>query len=430
MYYNEGLERAQVRNLSGAAESLRKSLRYDKRNTQARNLLGLIYFEMGETVDALSEWVISKSLCPEDNRAEEYLASVQSNGNKLEAMNQTIKKYNQALIYCHQESKDLAVIQLKKVLSMNPRLVKGHQLLALLYLEEGKYELARKSLRNAGRIDADNTVTHRYLQEVNKHIHGEEPSEKRSRKAKEELVAYQSGNETIIHPAKFKDNSAIATILNIVVGVGMGVLLTWFLIVPTVKQSMVSDTNKAVREANDTVSNKNQTIKTLEGQIGDLEGKIKELEDAGDDNVAVVEVYQKLLTAYDAYVQEDVEGAVSALELVDDKVLSGKASEIYQNLSDKVDEQYIVVVYQKGKAAYDAQNFAEAAVKLQKVVNIDETYEDCYALYYLAQSYRQLGDNEKAATYYQKMVELRPGTERARKSEEILGQIQQTTGQP
>lgn len=31
-------------------------------NTNARNLLGLVYFEMGESVKALSEWVISKSL--------------------------------------------------------------------------------------------------------------------------------------------------------------------------------------------------------------------------------------------------------------------------------------------------------------------------------------------------------------------------------
>ena len=56
--YNVGLEKAKVRDLSGAADSLRKSLRFNKANTQARNLLGLVYLEMGETVDALSEWVI------------------------------------------------------------------------------------------------------------------------------------------------------------------------------------------------------------------------------------------------------------------------------------------------------------------------------------------------------------------------------------
>ena len=35
--YNDGLEKAKVRDLSGAAQSLRKSLSYYKANIQARN---------------------------------------------------------------------------------------------------------------------------------------------------------------------------------------------------------------------------------------------------------------------------------------------------------------------------------------------------------------------------------------------------------
>ena len=46
MYYNEGLEKASVRDLSGAVASLRRSLMFDKSNIKARNLLGLVYFEM------------------------------------------------------------------------------------------------------------------------------------------------------------------------------------------------------------------------------------------------------------------------------------------------------------------------------------------------------------------------------------------------
>lgn len=59
--YNDGLKKANIRDLSGAAQSLRISLRYYKANIPARNLLGLVYFEMGEVVDALSEWVISRA---------------------------------------------------------------------------------------------------------------------------------------------------------------------------------------------------------------------------------------------------------------------------------------------------------------------------------------------------------------------------------
>ena len=40
--YNSALEKAKVRDLTGAAAMLRKSLQLYKKNTQARNLLGLI----------------------------------------------------------------------------------------------------------------------------------------------------------------------------------------------------------------------------------------------------------------------------------------------------------------------------------------------------------------------------------------------------
>lgn len=78
LYYNKGLERAGVRDLSGAVQMLKKSLEMNKRNTAARNLLGLVYFEMGETVAALGEWVVSKHFQPEDNRADDYMEQIQS----------------------------------------------------------------------------------------------------------------------------------------------------------------------------------------------------------------------------------------------------------------------------------------------------------------------------------------------------------------
>ena len=53
LYYNKGLSRAKVRDLSGAITFLKYSLELNKENTEARNLLGLIYFEVGETVAPL-----------------------------------------------------------------------------------------------------------------------------------------------------------------------------------------------------------------------------------------------------------------------------------------------------------------------------------------------------------------------------------------
>lgn len=423
--YNVGLEKAKVRDLSGAAESLRKSLRFNKSNIPARNLLGLVYFEMGETVDALSEWVISRSLQPENNAAEQYLDSIQSNRAQLNTVNQTIKKYNQALLYCQQGSRDLAVIQLKKVLSMNPKLVKGHQLLALLYMQENRYEQAKKELRAAGRIDANNTTTLRYLKEVNMRLHGEQPSGKHSRKEREEQVAYQSGNETIIQPAGFKDNSGIMTIVNIAIGIVIGVAIAFFLIMPGIRQDATSDAKKAEVEANNNLATKNQEIKKLESNIEKLKDEIKDLEDKEEGAQQVTGTYDKLIEGYHAYAQENIEAAGTALAEVKPELLSVSAKAVYDEINSKVNEQYIASIYAKGETAYNNQRFDEAVAELEKVVKIQEDYEDANAVYYLAQSYRKLEDIENAKKYYQRMVELRPGTERARTSQNYLNEMQQ-----
>lgn len=46
-YYNMGLARVKVRDLSGAVPALSTSLELNKNNIKARNLLGLVYYEMG-----------------------------------------------------------------------------------------------------------------------------------------------------------------------------------------------------------------------------------------------------------------------------------------------------------------------------------------------------------------------------------------------
>lgn len=425
--YNIGLEKAKVRDLSGAAECLRKSLRFYKANTQARNLLGLVYFEMGETVDALSEWVISRSLQLEDNIAEQYLESIQSNRAKLNTINQTIKKYNQALLYCKQDSQDLAIIQLKKVLSLNPNLIKGHQLLALLYMQEGRYEQAKKELRAAGRIDANNTLTLRYLKEVNLQLHGEQPSQKNSRKEKEEQIAYQSGNETIIQPANFKDNSGIMTIINIVIGMAIGVAIALFLIMPGIRQNATSDAKKSEVEANNNLTTKNQEIKKLESQIDDLNNQITNLNKKQESAQQVTDMYDKLLAGYHAYTQDDIEGAGNMLAEINPELLSESAKTVYDEVNGKVNEQYLASVYEKGSSAYNSYNYEEAVTELEKVVQMDEDYDDGNAIYYLAQSYRKLEDTENAKKYYQRVVELHPKTERARTSQSYLDEMGDTT---
>ena len=145
-FYNLGLEKANIRDLSGAVDCLKKSLHFDKYQMDARNLLGLIYYEMGEVSDALVQWVISTNLHPADNPADRYLDEIQRKPGRLEVVDQNVKKYNQALWYAQHDSDDLAILQLTRVVEDNPHFVKAHLLLAALYMYHEDYPKAGRSL--------------------------------------------------------------------------------------------------------------------------------------------------------------------------------------------------------------------------------------------------------------------------------------------
>ena len=100
LYYNQGLERASVRDLYGAEVKLRQSLQLNKRNTHARNLLGLVCYETGDVVNALQEWMISQHFQAKDNIASVYLKKVQADKATLQILTDNIKTYNRALENC------------------------------------------------------------------------------------------------------------------------------------------------------------------------------------------------------------------------------------------------------------------------------------------------------------------------------------------
>ena len=419
--YNEGLKRASVRDLSGAVEVLKASLKLYKKNTSARNLLGLVYFEMGEQVNGLTEWVISKNYQPEKNLAEEFLDRIQNSPNTFENINQTAKKYNQSLIYCRQDGEDLAVIQLKKVVAQNPNMIKAHQLLALLFMKEGRYDLAKKYLKAAAKIDTNNTTTMHYLKVCNQHLPDKAG---RRKKENEDLVSYQSGNETIIVPKQKRDlSTAASVILNLLIGIGLGVLITWFLVVPGIRQNEKKNANESLLEANDAISDKEQTILSLQNQIDEMQSQVDAAKSSTEETQVVLSTYQQLLNAYIAYVSGNAEGASEALAQVNSDYLDVTGKSAYDAVTSQIVGDILGTDYEAGYQSYQDGKLSEAISHLLKVVEMDETYHDGDALYYLTMAYRKDKDDANGVLYSQKIIQLYPGTDRAEEARRYLDSL-------
>ena len=321
-YYNQGLEKASVRDLSGAISCLKQSLIYNKHNIQARNLLGLAYFETGEVVAALSEWVISKNLQSNRNLATEYINKLQANSNKLEAINETIRKYNDALNLCREGHEDMAAIRLKRILTQNPKLIKGYHLLALIQMKEGEYNKARRTLRKAARIDKTNTTTLRFLREIDEQTGVTTKLERQNKKrifrngaaAKRE----SDGNEgeVVIQTPAYKEQSRISLFFMLATGFAAGLLAFYLLAVPAIRQGIYREANQQIVKYSDAVSSQGAELTKAQSQAQESGDTVEAASKQIEEEKKKSSTYEALLEAYSALQQQNVDEAALKLQNV------------------------------------------------------------------------------------------------------------------
>ncbi|MDO4317536.1 MAG: tetratricopeptide repeat protein [Lachnospiraceae bacterium] len=432
-FYNQGLAKAKVRDLSGAADMLNRALKMSKKNVDARNLLGLVYFEMGETVQAIHEWIISKSFLQGNNPAERYLNILQSNPTKLDNLNGAIRKYNSALDLAQHDGADLALIQLKKAVSLNPKFIRAWQLLALLYMRAGEYEYARKCIKRTLAIDIANTTSIRYLKEirelsrqgkqiqlVNSETDGQAPAELEDRSGK--------GRNGILPAFRYEEDKPDYRIfLSLMLGVFLGIMVVFFMVVPGVKSGMKNDFKSTQAEYAEELSGYLSDIDSLEKENQSLQSKIElqeidlealndELEELGN-RVGGVNMFR--LISY--YLQLQEKESASRMEIfILQKRMNAVSEEELKNeaakgIYDRIQEAYPDVMtvtmtsselFEQGLSLYDAKNYEEALEFFQ--YSYEKSADNERNLYYLGRTYQLLDQKEEALRTYNEYMERFP----------------------
>lgn len=433
-FYNQGLERAKVRDLSGAVVSLHQSLKFNKNNIKARNLLGLVYFEMGEVTAALSEWVISKNFRAKKNMAVDYLEMVQSNTGKLDLINQSVKKYNTAVEYCKSQSGvDMAVIQLRSLLKQTPKFLKARQLLALCYLQQKQPDHARRELEKCKAIDVNNTMTLRYLAEAESMLNPTEDPKKKDKGSKgAETVSYLTPeNELIIQPVGNKEHRGSNTILNIIFGMACGFALCFFIVLPAKlsNEQLASQANiKAISEQLDA---KNLRINELEKNSSEQTAKIATLSENLNKYVGTEGTLlsmESLLKAASLYLENpdnyleiaDYISSVDELSWTEETSENYKA--LYYTLKAAIGPNVSAAYLKEGSGLYKSKEYEDAIAYFEAAVFFDE--KSAEALYQLGVTYaaaERLGEAEIA---YNRVIEKFPDSSYASKATSALKKLE------
>lgn len=396
--YNDGLRRANIRDLTGAIISLKRSLQYCRQNIAARNLLGLVYYGRGEVNEALVEWIISKNLKPTDNVANYFIKKVQATPEDLEKINVNIKKYNQCIQSCHQDAEDIALIQLKKVVLAHPDFVSAHQLLALLCIRKEQFERARQALTKAQRLDTTDPVTLYYLNELPAKKH------KKEQKTREEKVAYKVGNDTIIQPTTYsgiKENSSTVTIINIVTGILIGAAVVGFLINPAINQKENMRNADAIREYGAAIDAQKAQINALTTELDSYRFAQEEVEADIEAALNTKGSYESLYAANQLWLEEEASSTkiINLLIEVDKSTLGEDGLSLYETMYEEILVPRLESQYATGEAKFNVKDNENAIKALLEVIKIEPSYEDYYGMLMLALTYEEIDELDNALIY-------------------------------
>ena len=416
-YYNLGLEKAQIRDLSGAAECLKKSLRFNKYQTDSRNLLGLIYYEMGEVADAIVQWVISLNLQPENNRCDYYLDEIQRKPGRLEVASQNVKKYNQALWYAQTGSYDLAILQLVSAVEENDHYVKAQLLLALLCISQENYIRAGKALRRVLQIDRSNQKALWYMSVVKKNTGRAEIERQQLDHA---FSHSRLEDDNIILPPTYRESTGGQMVIHILVGVVLGVAAFMTLVMPSIEERINSEHNQEILEYSEQLSQSNIRADQLESQLAQAEGARDtaeaSLESVVSDSGGTISQYASLARILQAYREDDFRTAVQIYAgmntaLITDPNLAPILEEIQ---TDMAEDGYQVLDEAAGSGDYaGAVSYYDASLRIQP--------DNAAVMYDKAAALKAQGQEDEADDLFGQIIDAYPDTDYAVMSREQRG---------
>ena len=431
-YYNLGLSLAKERNLSSALNALSISLGLNKKNTDARNLYGLIQFEMGEETKALISWVISININPINNPAQNYLQKLRNKFAYLEKSQDAISKYNKAISQIKTVNYDMARITLKQAVDIRPHFVKAMLALALLDIREGKSSEAKKLLENVLAIDRFNTKAITYLEEM------KPLTEKNARKEKLSVIGSPVKKEKHVENVNngmpvteiYKNYSGMFTAINVGIGLIVGACAMVFLYMPTMKVALNNAHNKEIVEISQQLNDVNLSIETLKSEnegLNEQVNKLTEVNNTSTENMNYKLLqYVYFLGLIKEYNTKNYTRAAEIFSNLDvgqltdvDNGLGISVTGIFAEMAPKMREEGPKLLLKVADGLNRSGDFAGAIGYYDAALRISPDYVE--AKYKKALAYKAMGDVDTANNLFTEIITNYPDDRFANESKKERG---------
>ncbi len=414
-FYNRGLKKALVKDITGALKELEKSIAYDKNNYYARNLAGLCYREIGMYGEASKNWFLSRYNEFPDNKVQDYIDEIGVELSDNKGLVKSIELYNEALEKIRNKELASTYHLLVEATELNDRFVPAYNLLILVHLIQRQYDKAIPLIDKVLAIDVKNEKALYYytLATKNKFRPTQNP------------INRLPQTETEVRTVEVLDKKKLVAAIFGAVVITAAICFGAFRLVGqsagdydelNAKYQEALNTSKSTAEeyAN-TLSEKDTEINTLNTEKAELESQVEGFKSI--ENLALAK------TLYDE--KKYVESAAK-LYVVDSAYLSTEEQEIYNRIAEDTFKRAITELSNSGIEKLNSGDFADSKSELQtaylyssKVSIPDKDVAEI--IYNLALACEALDDKTQAVEYYNLLLEKYP--DYAKDSEEKIAAL-------
>ncbi len=335
------------------------------------------------------------------------------NNNVTEKVIDSVKAYNKAIEYLRTGSEDIAMIELKRVVSVNPDFYEAVNLLGLCYAYTNQLDKAEELFGKV--VKGENNVIKAadYLNYIStgdgiaprRNLKPKNTVKKISRplkeKPKKEELKEEVKTEYILLRKIFIQlrKPAIALSIGLIGIICLVVSLIFFFVTmygtkevgsnnePSENTQFAEEYNKVVAE--------NENLKS---QLEEVNTQLKQMQLSSD-----------ISQAFELYGQKKYEAAADKLISIPIENLPVELKERYDSMKGDIFLKAANQLTNQGNELYNNKKYTQAVEKLEKVFELGSKWAfGDKALYILGKSAVEAGDNQKGAQAYQRLIDEYP----------------------
>ncbi|NLD47957.1 MAG: tetratricopeptide repeat protein [Clostridiaceae bacterium] len=355
----------------------------------------------------------------------------------------SIVLYNKALENFRTKSEDIAIIELRKAISLNPDFYEASNLLGVFYIYTGENKKAEEVLKKVVEAERNSVLALEYLKEINPEYDASGAKQSKDRKQKTENIKTAKSSEkrkketNKVNNYSLKDSgnppikrkSNLNGVIRNSIGFLLGALLVFIVVmimyfadnktVDPVKKAEPQNT-AAANEYN----NHQKELEELEQAYLEASNSLKE----ASSKLSYYTSVAKLLEIEKLVSEKSYESAADLLLQLKNIEFKGIEKEKYEKLLKDSISNAAGNVFSEGRKLLEAKKYQEALDYFNKAASYEVSgwkYQSVN-LYYQGYCYKELNNITMATKIFNEVIEKFPSSSYANYSKTRLKEIEKT----